>query len=115
MIEWLIGWGLKCLQPLAILNMLNCDICKKKWLFKVRIKNGKQICSECNGSISISIAPAIQEKVWIGGTAGWQLKSRVEELKRRVILPYERNDGKSDYYLGRRLNSGKIQEREPVY
>jgi len=94
--------------------MLNCDICEKEWLYKVIVKDNKQICSNCNNKENSHLF-STHEKVWIGGEIGWELKSRVDEAKRRVILPIERNDGESDYYLGRRGENGKTQEREPSY
>lgn len=39
--------------------------------------------------------------------------SRIKEMERRVILPYDAPDG--GYYVGRRGENGKIQEREPNY
>lgn len=37
--------------------------------------------------------------------------SRINEMKRRVIIPKDNKDG--SYYVGRRGENGKIQEREP--
>lgn len=37
----------------------------------------------------------------------------LDELERRVILPYEKKGG--GYYIGRRGENGKIQERSPRY
>jgi len=94
---------------------LKCDFCQKNWIYRIKItEEGKQICSDCYRKPSIEIH-ANHERIWIGGDIGWELKSRVNEARRRVILPYDRKDGKSDYYVGRRLDSGKIEEREPCY
>lgn len=92
---------------------LKCDICGQDWLYRVRIENGKQICRNCDKSPSSKEYFYPQEKVLIGGK--FELKSRVDEVRRRVILPYERTDGKSDYYVGRRRDDGGIDERVPDY
>lgn len=39
--------------------------------------------------------------------------ARIDELERRVILPYEKDGG--GYFVGRRGENGEIQEREPDY
>lgn len=92
--------------------MLNCDICKRENLYKVRIENGKQFCKDCAQRTAVPNFSLI-EKVLIGKK--WQLKSRVDEAKRQVMLPYERTDGKGGYYLGRRRDDGKIEERIPCF
>ena len=55
---------------------------------------------------------AVIKKRFIKGY-GYVPESRLNEIRRRVILPYER-DG-NGYYVGRRGENGKIQEREPNY
>lgn len=44
-------------------------------------------------------------------------KARLKEMDRRVILPYKKADGieAGQYYVGRRTDSGKIEERNPKY
>ena len=41
-------------------------------------------------------------------------EKRIGELRRRVILPVKPDDG-SDYWVGRKGENGRIQEREPSY
>ena len=56
--------------------------------------------------------PSIKKTVYLKGY-GYESVERLKELDRRVILPTERKDG--GYYLGRRGENGKIQDREPNY
>jgi hypothetical protein len=47
------------------------------------------------------------------GSYGLVSKRRIDEVNRRVILNYDKKTG--NYDVGRRDNSGRIQEREPNY
>lgn len=69
-------------------------------------------CSMCSQMQKAQRTFHLIDKVHLKGY-GYVEKSRINELKRRVILPYEKKDG--GYYVGRRGENGKIQEREPSY
>lgn len=93
--------------------MTNCDYCGK--IDKEFPKGyNRNFCNTCVSDKEIGFASVI-EKVYIE-QYGYVEKSRLEEMKRRVILPVE-PDSKSgrSYYLGRMGENGKIQERHPTY
>ena len=73
----------------------------------------RTFCDKCIKDKKIGVAKSI-EKVFLKGY-GWELKSRLKEMDRRVILPYKHPDGQGSYYLGRREDSGKVSERHPDY
>lgn len=83
-----------------------CEYCNKRE--KVKVAGGKYCCGECVPfnfmGVTIKETEFIQEY-------GNVSKNRLREMDRRVILPYNKPDG--GYYLGRRGENGKIQEREP--
>lgn len=73
----------------------------------------KTFCRDCVPERDREIGvPGIIDKVFIKDY-GWTEKSRINELERRVILPD--HDPSGGYYVGRRGENGKIQEREPSY
>ena len=78
----------------------------------------KNPCNECHPSdwdpsgLEFQ-TPTIIQKVFLRDY-GHESVKRIEEMKRRVILPDTPTDGRS-YYVGRRGENGKIQEREPNY
>lgn len=75
------------------------------------IGDSKFVCSDC-----VPYKPTASEGHHFIETEyipkmGYVWKSRIKELHRRVILPH--TDGNSHYYVGRRGENGRIQEREP--
>lgn len=90
--------------------MEKCVDCLK-WLSEY----GKDVfCDACpSGRPDNKIAVYVKETVVVGN--GYKTtKSRIDELERRVILPYKGKE-KGDYYVGRLGENGKVQEREPTY
>lgn len=90
--------------------MNKCRYCEKEDIVEP--------CSECHPpewdmSSGWDGVPVCIEKVYVRDY-GYASVKRIEEVKRRVILPVTPNDGTS-YYVGRRGENGKIQEREPNY
>lgn len=61
----------------------------------------------------IGAATPIQ-KVFLKGY-GYESVNRIKELERRVILPYEKPGVQGGYYVGRKGENGKIQEKQPTY
>ena len=94
---------------------MKCDKCKKKDRKGNYIHFSKEgfLCSECSPYKEISLNDIKFEKVFLKDY-GWTTRSRLNELERRVILPYEKK-GSKGYYVGRMGENGKIQEREPNY
>ena len=96
---------------------MNCDQCKnqdKKGRLRHYTGMGF-LCSECEPYVEIKKGSySFQEKVYLKNY-GMVSKARIDELNRRKILPIKRNDGKSEYYLGRIGENGKIQEKHPNY
>ena len=92
-----------------------CDSCKKEpHIPRLREVNRKWLCRDCL-CIDSSVGLGLVKNVFIEGYGKVSL-SRLEEVKRRRILPYEKSDpsGKG-YYLGRMGENGKIQEKQPTY
>lgn len=88
--------------------MILCHFCQERE--KTQVKGGFYCCDICNPPPFFNFG--IVETVNLPDY-GQVPKKRIDELKRRVILPYERADG--GYYVGRRGENGKVQEREPDY
>lgn len=91
--------------------MTKCDTCGKEDQFPTGYN--RNFCDECVSDKEIGVLCKPLEYT-IVPQYGKVLKSRIEEFKRRVILPYE-PDPKSgrSYYVGRRMDNGKIQEKTP--
>lgn len=89
-----------------------CISCFKK------IKSGSY-CDPCADRFIANSKPghfSVKDQVHLKGY-GMVSKARLDEMERRVILPYKKGDGigAGQYYLGRRGENGKIQERNPDY
>jgi hypothetical protein len=91
--------------------MLKCETCSSEYVYRLKQDGTKWVCDKCY-SRPVSISLGLQEKVRLGDY-GLVSKRRIDELNRRVILNYDKKTGKYD--VGRRTDSGKIQEREPNY
>ena len=95
---------------------MTCNSCKTEGHSRLRfIGSGLFVCAFCVPSNPIQADSSgihIQNKVFINGYGNVSEK-RLKEMDRRTILPTKRNDG--GYYLGRRGENGKIQERHPTY
>ena len=88
---------------------MKCQVCKKRE--KTRVSENLYCCNSCQ-------PPKLHwggfvEKVVLPGYGNVEV-SRLKEMERRVILKDERKDGGS-YYLGRKGENGKVQDREPSY
>lgn len=91
--------------------MILCEVCNK--VPKTQIKEGKYCCDNCQPP-RLMWGGYLQTQ-YIKGY-GKELKSRVDELKRRVILPVTPEKGSDDdYYVGRRNENGTVSEKEPDY
>ena len=79
-------------------------------------KNGYRFksncCDACRPHRDIGIPRKPIETINLAGY-GRVSVNRIKELERRVILPYNAPDG--GYYVGRKGENGRIQEREPSY
>ena len=95
---------------------MTCDNCgKEPNKLKLFFKEGKFICGECSSSVSIANNFTVTQTRYLKGYGNVSVK-RLEELKRRVILPYEKVDKKGKgYFLGRINEKGGIDERHPSY
>ena len=72
----------------------------------------RNFCDSCVQDKEIGIG-YVKETVVIG--SGYKTtKARLDELERRVILPYK-GEEKGDYFVGRRNEKGGISEKEPEY
>ena len=95
---------------------MTCDNCHKEPdKPRFHFREGKFVCRECCNSIDTTNNFTTIQTRYLKGYGHVSIK-RLEELKRRVILPYEKVDktGKG-YYLGRIGENGKIAERHPTY
>jgi hypothetical protein len=91
--------------------MLKCEQCSDKYVYRLKQDGDKWICDKCYSRPS-SEGIYLQDKVMLG-SYGLVSKRRIDEVNRRVILNYDKKTG--NYDVGRRDNSGRIQEREPNY
>jgi len=89
--------------------MTKCVYCGKREDTPVGYR--RNFCDSCIPDKKIGVSTVI-EKVFIEGY-GLTEASRIKEMERRQILPYEREGG--GYYLGRRGENNKVQEKEPSY
>lgn len=89
--------------------MPKCDICETEGHYKVRVEQGVCFCSDCLRTIYVPReAPNLHVKVRLGDMPKVS-QARINELDRRVVLPYT-VPGK-DYIVGRRNNDGSISEK----
>jgi len=90
---------------------IKCDTCRiqiedeTKFLGFIYKRN---FCDKCERPKEFGV-PSTSEKVFISNEYGFESKARVQEIDRRVMLPYERHDG-GDYYVGRRGDDGVVHE-----
>ena len=68
-------------------------------------------CDLCVSDKPIGVH-CVKDLVYLKGY-GYESLKRINELERRYILPYEKPGG--GYYLGRKSENGKIQEKHPNY
>ena len=92
---------------------MQCEICESDNHRLRCIGNGVWACLPCAyrseppKERSVMVREMIHFK-----TIGNVSKRRVQELERRVMLPYDKPDG--GYYTGRRMENGKISETRQV-
>lgn len=95
---------------------MKCDKCKQKDSKGIyhHVSGEGFFCTNClpYKELSLNELAHLNQKVYLKDY-GWTTQSRLNEMERRVILPYEK--GRTGYYVGRRGENGKIQEREPNY
>lgn len=92
--------------------MLNCDICKTEGHYKLKCIDRVWACPLCSGKREFKESGVgLKTKIKIGNQ--WATKRQLDEMDRRVMLPYSKPGG--GYYLGRRGENGKVQERHPDY
>lgn len=89
--------------------MIFCDYCRTEKENDRPYKTN--FCDDCVKEKEIG-SPQSIEKVFLKGY-GHESKARIAEMERRVILPYDKPGG--GYYVGRRGENGKVQERHPSY
>lgn len=70
-------------------------------------------CNQCSSPKELGF-PSVIEKVFIR-EYGHTEKSRINEMKRRRVLPDRSTEDGKDYYVGRIGENGKIQDKEPSY
>lgn len=90
--------------------MLKCDICLSEDHYKLRCESGIWACGNCLSKRydEPMTSPGIIETENVGSLPNiW--KSRLKELHRRVILPYEVPG--HDYVIGRRNDDGSISDK----
>ena len=75
------------------------------------------LCNNCSRPKEIGVPACIEyTNDYVKHGLGRQLKSRLREMQRRTVLPYEPVKGSDEnYYVGRKGENGKIQERIPNY
>lgn len=78
---------------------------------KTQVKEGLYVCDDCQPPKFFGGGNLI-ETVHVRGY-GNVSKKRIDEVTRRVILPYKKEGG--GYYVGRRSETGKIEEKHPNY
>lgn len=67
-------------------------------------------CDDCRYYVPKEL-PYLKETVYLGDVKS--SRARIDNFKSRYILPYDRTDGKGDYYVGYKDKSGKIHEKYP--
>jgi hypothetical protein len=93
------------------MEIILCELCGKKE--KTRVRWCKYVCDDCEPQAWGK--NLLIETVFIRDY-GYVPKSRIEEMKRRRILPYKPPEGSGkDYYVGRMGENGKISEKLPDY
>lgn len=87
-----------------------CEMCLVKP--KVTVKGAKYVCGECNPGAWFT--GGYVEKVFIR-SYGLVSKKRIGEVLRRKILPVKPTEEGVSYYVGRKMENGKVAEVEPRY
>lgn len=88
--------------------MLKCDVCLTEGHYKLRQEGRLWKCSQCRTYVSVDASVPLHMKTNVGSLRNVS-QARVNELDRRVILPYT-VPGK-DYMVGRRNNDGSISDK----
>lgn len=88
--------------------MIKCEICNDRE--KVKVSQGVYCCDICIPPRLGSIG--IKHTVILNGSYK-TTRARINELDRRVVLNFNPKD--HTYNVGRRSESGKIQEKNPHY
>ena len=93
-----------------------CDQCNDSPVYQVTLDSSdkKWKCDKCYRRRTF-MKVGLGQKEYLEGY-GWVSKARIDELNRRVVLSYQKGSPDSgEYYLGRRDDSGRIQEKAPNY
>ena len=91
-----------------------CVSCSKEFSDQkngYRYKSNK--CDECFPSLPFGF-PSVKTTVWLCGGEEKTTQAEINEIERRVILPVNPT-AKDDvtYYVGRKGENGKLEERLP--
>ena len=91
---------------------MTCEGCGQKRCYSLRQTDMGWLCKHCL-SRPLAVPAGLQVNVNLRGY-GNVSQARINELKRRVILPHvESEDG--SYVVGRRGENGKVQDKAPSY
>lgn len=91
---------------------MTCDICKTDGHYRIRsIGDSLWACPDCVRAEPKETGIVVKEWVQVGSQRA--TRNQLKEMERRVILPYDKPGG--GYYLGRRGENGRVQERAPDY
>ena len=91
---------------------MKCLACDDYPVYSLHFTGKEWLCSKCYRAPPTRANVTGSDTIFIPDY-GHVSKARLDELGRREILPYEKPGG--GYYLGRRGENGKIQERWPNY
>ncbi len=97
-------------MPLTNFMEIMCEVCGQR--AKTRVRWCKYVCDFCEPEKVL--APQTVETRYLPSYGHVSLK-RIDEMKRRRILPKPSTETNRDYYVGRMGENGKIEEREPNY
>ena len=93
--------------------MQTCDICQIGGHYKLRsMGNFVWACGDCvskKHAEPFKHIPGVVQTKWFPSLGNVSV-ARINEMERRQILPYEKPGG--GYYLGRRMENGKISENK---
>lgn len=92
--------------------MTKCVYCGKESEFPIGYK--RKFCDNCVKEKEVATPTFHQTINFTKHGLGFQLKSRIDEVLRRKILPIKPKLGEN-YYVGRKCENGKIAEKEPSY
>lgn len=71
------------------------------------------MCVDCWTPREFGVPKSI-ERVFLNGY-GYVSRNRLNEMKRRRVLPDKPTEADKDYYIGRMGENGKVEEKEPTY